>query len=35
MSPTDLTERITEASQFGRVTNSNARAFLPGAEEVL
>jgi len=35
MSPTELTEWIRETSQFGRVTNSNARAFLPGAEEVL
>lgn len=35
MSPTELTERITETSQLGRVTNSSASAFLFEAEEVL
>ena len=35
MSPSELTERIIETSEFGRVTNSIARALLPGAEEVL
>jgi len=35
MSPTELSERITETSQLGRVSNSSANAVLLGAEEDL